>query len=326
MPLTNEALLKRRTILACMAGGLAVPSVAFGQSYPSKPVRVVVPYTAGASPDVVARFICDRLSRSLGQPFIIDNRPGAATIVGTQNAATAPADGYSLLYTVGSTLSINPYIYDKLAYKTEDFAPIVRVLTVPYVLVVSGNSPYKSVADLVKAAKDSPTPLTYATYGAGTVVHVAWVRLTSALGFKMTHIPYRDGGLPDIISQLVTASFEPSTTAIPMVQSGRLRALAVTTAARLPALPDVPSIGESYKGMEADTWQGFLAPRNTPPAVIARINEEVNKIVASQEFKTKTHEWGLQPVGGTPAEFGRHIAEDAKFWSKIVKDNNIRVD
>jgi tripartite-type tricarboxylate transporter receptor subunit TctC len=313
--------------LAITVATVSAPMALHAQTaFPNKPIRVVVPSPAGSSPDVMARFWADRLQRVLGQPILIDNRPGAATIIGAQAVAGAPADGYTLLYTIGSTFSINPYIYSKLPYKTEDFTPVVMMAGVPYVLVVAGNSPYRTVQDLVRAAKEKPGELTYASYGIGTTTQAVFVRFTNVAGVKMTHVPYKDGGITDMIGGLVKASFEPSTTAIPFVKSGRLRGLAVTSARRLESLPDVPTVAETFPGQVADGWLGLLAPRGTPPEVVALIASASNKIIQADDFKAKALELGLQPGGGAPAEFQRFMVEDAKVWSKVAKDNDIKVE
>jgi tripartite-type tricarboxylate transporter receptor subunit TctC len=318
--------LMRRTFLGTVAACLAAPSMLRAQNYPSKPIRVVVPFSAGSSPDVIARYWGERISQILGQPVVIDNRPGAATIVGAQIVSTAPADGYTLLYTSGSTLGINPFIYSKLAYNTEDFAPIVRVASVPYVLVVSSTSPFRSVTDLVRAAKEKPEELTYASYGNGTTTHAVFARFTNVAGVKMTHVAYKNGGITDVMSGQVNALFDPSTTAIPLVKSGRLRALAVTSSSRLDALPNVPPISDFYPGEVADGFHALLAPRGVAIDVIEALSLASNKVIKSEEFRLRALELGLQPAGGSPAEFQRFIADDAKLWSKVVKDNNIRAD
>ncbi len=283
--------LSRRGALIGVAGGLMVSwGVQAQQPYPNRPIHVVIPALGGSSPDLIARFWSERLQKVLGQPIVIDNKPGAGTIVAAQAVASAPPDGYSLLFTIGSTTSINPFIYPKLPYKTEDFVPVIRVVTVPFVMVVSATSPYRSLQDLVRAAKEKPNELAYASYGVGNNTHVALAAFTNRAGIKMNHVPYRDGGFNDIVGGLVTTSFLPSSVAVPFVKSGRLRALAVTSPKRLDPLPDVPSIAETFPGFEADGWQGLFAPRGTPPEVVSQLASALNTIIESEDFRAKSRE------------------------------------
>lgn len=318
---------RRRAFLGALLAGLSLPGPLLAQgSYPGKVIRVIVPFGAGSSPDVIARFWGERLSRALGQPVIIENKPGASTIIGAQAVATAPADGYTLLYTVNNTTSINPYIYKSLPYKVDDFVPVSRILSVPYVLVVSANSPLKTLPDLIAAAKSRPGELNYASYGVGQGTHVAMAWFLNATGAAMTHVPYKDGGITDVMSGLVTASFDATTTAIPLIQSGKLRALAVSGPKRIAALPGVSAIVETVPGFLGDSWHGVLAPRGTPQAVIDKLSAALREIVASDAFRQKLHDLGLIPIGSTPAEFASFLADDAQAWSKVVAANHIRAE
>lgn len=319
--------IKRRHAILAILSMAAAPRLPFAQSaYPSRPVKVVLPFPAGTPPDVVARLWAERISKQTGQPFVIDNRAGAATIIGAQAAANAPPDGYTLLYTISSTISINPYVYKTLPYKAEDFLPISRILTLPLVLVVSPNSAYKNVADLIKAAKAAPGTLNYASYGVGQPSQVTFARFLNAAGISMTHVPYKDGGLTDIISGNVQASFEPSNTAIPMIAGGRLRPLAITSPARLSMLADVPTISETIPGFVADPWQGLFAPKGTPADIVAKLAVLTQQVVRSESFEKTLRDFAMVPVGSTPAEFQAYLAEDGKAWAKVVKENNITLD
>jgi tripartite-type tricarboxylate transporter receptor subunit TctC len=312
--------------LSLILAVLMAPPVMAQSDFPSKSIRVVVPFPAGSSPDVIARLWGDRMSRSIGKPVVIDNRPGAATIIGAQAVATAAADGYTLLYTVGSTTSINPYVYTRLPYKADDFLGISRTTTVPYVLVVSANSKIRSVADLLLEAKRRDGEMNYASYGVGQTTQVVMARFLNATGVRMTHVPYKDGGINDLIGDVVNVSFEPSTTAIPLIQGGKLRGLAVTSGQRLPALADVPSLSETVPGFIADSWQGVLAPKATPDAVLRKISVVSQEVVSSEEFRARARDLGLVPVRETPEEFQKFMLEDARLWSRVVRDNKIRAD
>ncbi|MBU6270672.1 MAG: tripartite tricarboxylate transporter substrate binding protein [Betaproteobacteria bacterium] len=312
-------------LLGAGASLTPIPAGAQG-AYPTRQIRVVVPFPPGTSPDVVARAWAEKLRGALGQPVVIDNRPGAATIIGAQAAASAPADGYTLLYTAQNTVSINPFVYRNLPYKADDFVPITRVAEVPLVMIVPASSPIRSVADLIRAAKDKPGKLNFASYGIGQGTHVAMVRFLNSVGATMVHVPYRDGGMQDVIAGNVEVSFDASTTTIPQIQAGKLRALAVSSARRLAALPDVPTVSELLPGFLADSWTGVLARKGTPPEVIARISAETLKILAADDFRKRLTDVGLTPAGGSPADFARFIDEESKVWAKVVADNAISVE
>ncbi len=306
---------------------LALPLHVFAQTnYPNKPIKITVPFGAGSSPDVVARLLGESMSKELGQPIVIENKAGASTIIGAQAVATSAADGYSLLYTVNNTTSINPYVYKQLPYKPEDFVPVVHVLNVPYVLVTSAQSPYKSLNELLSAAKAQPGQLNYGSYGIAQGTHVAMARMLNEAGATMTHVPYKDSPIPDTIAGTIAVVFEPTTTAIPQIKGGKIRALAVSGSQRVDALSNIPTVGETLPGFVGDSWHGILAPKGTPNDVVNRLNAVAQKIIASEGFQSRLREFGLKPVGGPPAAFQRFLVDDAKAWSKVVSANNIRVE
>lgn len=318
--------LNRRQSLVLMTGVLPLLALAQSGSFPSKPIRVVVPFGAGSSPDVIMRLMSEPMAKAIGQPIVVENRAGASTIIGAQNVANSAGDGYSLLYTVNNTTSINPFVYKTLPYKPEDFVPVIRVLSVPYVLVTSPQSPYKTLADLMAAAKAKPESLSYASYGVGQGTHVAMVRLLNMAGATMVHVPYKDSPLPDLMAERLATAFDPSTTTIPYIQSGKLRALAVSGPKRIDSLPDVPAVNETYKGFVGDSWHGLLAPKGTPPEVVSKINTVAQTIIASASFQSRLKELGLVPAGGSPEDFQKFLKEDAQGWAKVVKDNHIRAE
>lgn len=294
--------------------------------YPSRPVRLIVPFPAGTSPDVIARLWGERFGKATGQPVVVDNRAGAATIIGAQAVATAPADGYTLLWTVNNTFSINPFIHRKLPYKADDFAPVIRILSVPYVLLVSAESKIRTLDDLIREAKAKPDAMTYASAGIGTGLHVAMSRLLNEAGISMTHVPYKEYFLPDLIAQRIDVAFDASTGAIPQIKGGKVRPLAVSSARRIEALPDVPTIGEKFPGFVGDSWQGIFAPKGTPADAVATLSAQSQRIVESPDFRTALRDYALTPVGGSPEAFRQFLVEDSRAWAKVVKDNNITVD
>jgi len=317
----------RRRLLLGAAAALLAPGAAGAQpAFPSKPVRVIVPFPAGVSPDVVARQWAERFARLSGQPVVVENKPGASSIIATQAAAAAPADGSTLLWTVNNTFSINPYVFRKLPYKAEDFTPVTQVLAVPYVLLVGADAPWRTLDDLLRDAKAKPGALTYASGGIGTGLHVVMARLLNTAGAHMTHIPYKDAFMPDVIGRRVDVGVDASTTAIGQIKGGRVRALAVTSARRLEMLPEVPTVGESFPGFSGDSWQGIFVPRETPEATVQALAALSNRIVESADFRALLRDYGLPPVGSTPAVFKAFLAEDARGWAKVVKDNQITVD
>lgn len=326
-PHPDSATCSRRVALAAAAAALFAPAAALAQDpWPSKPIKVVVPFPAGTSPDVIARQWAEKMRQLLGQTLVIDNRPGAATIIGAQAAVMAPADGYTLLYTAQNTMSINPFVYRNLSYKPDDFVPVHHVCDVPLVLITSAQSPIKSLQDLVRAAKEQPGKLNYASYGIGQGTHVAMARLLNTANVQMVHVPYKDGGLNDVMGGAVNVSFEASTSAIPQIQGGKVRALAVSSPRRLEQLPDVPNVGEMIHGFVADSWHGVFVRKGTPQAVIDKLAGASQKVVLMEDFRKRLRDVALQPAGGTPADFVKFLAEDAAAWSKVVRDNAISVD
>lgn len=322
--------MRRRVFASCAAVALVIgttPASTFAQNpFPTKPIRIIVPFGAGSSPDITARLLGERLAKGLGQPVIIENKAGASTIIGAQTVAMAPADGYTLLYAVNNTISINPYVYKTLPYKAEEFVPVVRVLSVPYVLVTSAQSPYKTLSELMKAAKAQPGKMSYASFGVGQGSHVAMARLLNAAGATMIHVPYSGPALPDVINGLVDVVLEPSTTAIPNIKAGRIRALAVSGPQRVVSLPDVPAVNETFAGFVGDSWHGVVAPKGTPRDVVEKLNVLSQQIIAGEDFQKRLIDLGLVPAGGSPADFQNFLAEDARAWSKVVKDNGIKAE
>lgn len=322
--------LTRRAVLAGLALALVqptLPAFAQGGKWPDKPIRLVVPFAAGVSPDVVSRIIAEPLGRALGQPVVIDNRAGAAGIIGAEIAAKSPGDGYTLFMTVNSIMGINPAVYAKLPYDPlKDFVPVTQVARVPYVLITGTNQPDKTLKDLLARAKAKPGSVEYGSLGIGSGPHLVMEMMNNMAGVRMVHIPYKGSPVTDVIAGQVPLAFEPATTAVPLVKSGKVRALAITSAKRNSALPEVPTVGEVLPGYEGDGWQGFYMPAGTPREVVARMNAEISRILKQPEVQQKLAELALQPVGNSIADFDRISRDELQRWSKLAKANNIRVD
>lgn len=317
-------------LLACAAGaGVTVPMPAAAQAdwMPSKPVKIIVPFAPGISPDVVARLIAEPLGRALNQPVIIDNKPGASGIIGAVAAARSPADGLTLFMSVNSIMGINPTVYSTLAYDPfRDFTPVTQVALVPYVLVTGPSQPYKSLKELLQAAKARPKQIDYGSLGVGSGPHVVMEMMNHMAGVSMNHVPYKSNTIADVMGGQIALSYDPSTTAVPFVRSGKLRALAVTSKSRIPQLPDVPTVGELLPGYDGDGWQGFYLPAGTPKEAVAKFSKEIVRILQQPAIKNKLMDLGLQPVGSTPEEFLEVTRREVDKWSRIAKENNIRVE
>lgn len=329
---TNEVRATRRKMLLSLAsfttaGSSLFPRLAPAQAkYPARPTRVVVPFSAGSPPDAIARLWSDEIQKATGQPMVVDNRVGASTIIGTQSVAAAPADGYTVLYTVNNTFSINPHVYRKLPYQPEDFVPVSRILSVPYVLVVSAESNIRSVQDLIREARSRPGAMTYASTGIGGGNHVAMARLLNVAGVSMVHVPYNSSPLPDLFAGRIDVFFDASTTAVPLIAAGKSRALAVSSAQRIEALPDVPTVAESFPGFVGDSWHGVFVRRGTAESIVSTLSSLSQGVIDMPAFRTSLRSRGLTPAGGSRSEFQQFLVADSAAWQKVVADNQISLD
>ena len=305
---------------------------AFGasaQGWPSRPVHVVVPYPAGGPNDIIVRMVGKRLGETLGEPIVVENRPGAGGNIGTDSVAKSAPDGYTLVSVGPGALIINPLL-GKVPYDTmRDFAPVTIMAVAPNALVAHPSFPAKSVKDLVALAKQKPGAINYASGGTGSTPHLAAALFAVMAGVQLTHVPYKGTGpaTADLVGGQVQIAFLGIPTVLPHIRSGKLRALAVTGARRSPELPDVPTVAEAgVPGYELSPWYGLLAPAGTPSAVVARLAAEATKIVREPAMREQLVAQGAEPAGGTPEEFARTLRSDAALWKKVVKDAGIRAD
>jgi tripartite-type tricarboxylate transporter receptor subunit TctC len=321
--------LPRRNFLHLAAGAAALQAVsrfAWAQAYPTRPVRIVVPFTPGGASDITARLMGQWLSERLGQQFVIDNRPGGGTNIGTEAVVRAPADGYTLLM-VGGYNAINATLYDKLNHNfIRDIAPVAGIIVVPNVMVVNPSVPAATVPEFIAYAKSKPGKTTMASAGTGTPSHVTGELFKMMAGVNLVHVPYRGGGpaLTDLLSGQVQVMFATMPSSIEYIRAGKLRALAVATATRSEALPDVPTVGEFVPGYEASSWSGLGAPRATPAEIVDKLNKEVNAALDDPKMKARLADLGGVALPGSPADFGKLIADETEKWAKVIKFAGIK--
>jgi tripartite-type tricarboxylate transporter receptor subunit TctC len=322
-------ILPRRRFLhlaACAAALPVISRAARAQTYPTKPVRIVVGFAAGGVTDIVARLIGQWLSERLGQQFIIDNRPGAGSNIATESVVHSAPDGYTLLL-IGPAAAINATLYQKLNFNfVRDTAPIASIYSAPLVMEVNPSLPFNTVADFTAYAKANPGKINFASAGSGTSSHVTGELFKRMAGVDMQHVPYRGAApaLTDLLGGQVQVMFDNVSSSIEHIRTGRLRALAVTTATRWDGLPDVPTVAESVPGFEASGWQGIVAPKSTPVEIIDRLNREINLGLADPTMKARIADLGSTVFASSPAAFARFIADDAAKWAKVIKSAGIK--
>jgi tripartite-type tricarboxylate transporter receptor subunit TctC len=320
---------RRFLYLATAAAALpALPRIAPAQAYPTRPVRLVIGYPPGGSADITARLIGQWLSERLGQPVVIESRPGAGTNIATETVVNAPPDGYTLLL-VAPANAINATLYEKLNHNfMRDIAPVAGLIRFPNVIVVNPSVPAKTVPELIAYAKANPGKLNMASSGAGSTIHVSGELFKMMTGINMVHVPYRGGApaLTDLISGQVQVMFDNVPTSLEFIRAGKLRPLAVTTAARSHVLPDLPTVADFVPGYEASAWYGVGVPKGTPDAIIDKLNKEINAILDNPKAKARFAELGASLIGGSATEFGQLVVDETEKWAKVVKFSGAKPD
>lgn len=329
-------MMKRRTLLsatAAAASALILPA-ALSQSsaYPSKPIKMIVPYAPGISPDIVARLIGNKLGMALGQAVIIDNKPGAGGMIGAEFAAAAPGDGYNLFFTVKGVMAIAPHLYPNAKYNAlKDFKAISQILVVPHIVTATPNAPYNNLKEMVEYAKKNPGKINYASAGVGSQPHVALEAWAKRMGIQLNHIPYKSNPGPDVMSGVVDIYLEASASAIPSIQSGKIKALAVSGNERLTSLPNLPTVTEfaanlDPNGVIGNSWHGIFTPASTPDEIVSRLNTEIVKIVNTPEIQARLRFLGLTPTGTNATMLASGAASDFAYWGALIKELGITVE
>ena len=319
------SLLAGAGIVASLTAGTAVAA----DDFPNKPIKIVVGFPAGQGTDTIARALTPKLQAELGQALIVENKAGAGGILGQQAAATAAPDGYTILFTSAGPMAVNPGVYEKLPYDpVKDYAAIAGVINVPLVLVANAALPAKNVKELAAMAKAKPGEVNFASSGNGVTNHLAMEMLANAAGVKMTHVPYKGSpaALTDLMGGSVSVMFDTPVSVLPHIKSGRLKALAVSGSTRIAALPDVPTVAESYPGFSAVSWMAFVAPAKTPAPIVAKLSEAVIKVVNTPDMQKYFLAQGVEPMPMTSVELGKFIKSEVEKWGKAAKAAGAKVD
>ena len=317
------------SLIALAVLAIGVPTPALAQPYPGRPVKIVVAFTAGGTTDIMARTVGQRLSEKLGQPFVVENKPGAGGNIGTESVVRAAPDGYTLIVNSVGPMAVNPTLYKNLGYNPlTDLVPIAQIADVPNVLVVHPSTGVKSMEEFIRHARDSPGQLNYASTGIGTSSHLSSHMLAARAGFQATHVPYKGAeALKDLLAGRIQFMFATIPSVIQHIRAGNLTAIAVSSTQRSRSMPQVPTVAESgFPGFEAGSWFGFFAPKGTPRDVILTLNAAVNEIIAEKSVDTRLVEEGADPAAGTPERFGAFVAKEYEKWRTVVQQAGAKVD
>ena len=319
--------LTRLLLAAFISTAMLMPAVA--QQYPTKPIKLILPFPTGGATDVMSRILAEKLTPRLGQTVIVENKPGAGTMLASEYVAKAPADGYTLLM-AASSLVIAPSLYSKVNYDPiKDFTPVTQVAAVIHLVVVNPNLPVKSIQDLIAYLKANPGKVSYGSTGSGTSTHLEAELFKKMAGVEIQHIPYKGStpALADLVGGQTSMMFDPIASSKPYLESGRLRALAVTTGQRSVSAPELPTVAESgLPGYEAMPWLGIVAPAGTPKVIVDRLYKEVSEVLKMQDVQDRFKSLGLDIIGNSPAQFATFIAQDQKKWDQVIKDSGAKVD
>jgi tripartite-type tricarboxylate transporter receptor subunit TctC len=322
--------LPRRQFLHLAACAAALPGMsrlAWAQTYPARPVRIIVGFPAGNASDIIVRLMAQSLSERLGQQFVVENRPGAGGSIGTEVVVKAPPDGYTLLMEVVTANVVNAMFYANLNYNfTRDIAPVASIVRGPFVMVVNPSVPARTLSEFIAYAKANPGKINMASAGNGTTTHLFGELFKLMAGVNLLHVPYRGSFLPDLLGGQVQVVFGPISQFVELIRTGKLRALAVTTATRQALLPDIPTVGEFVSGYEASAWYGIGAPKNTPTEIIDRLNNEANAALSDPKMIARLADIGVIPMPMTPVEFGKLITDETEKWGKVVQATNIKAE
>ena len=320
---------RRRQFLIAAGALLAAPLARAQGAFPSRPIRIIVPASPGGAADILSRTIAQKLADAWGQPVLVDNRTGAAGIIGAEAAAKAPNDGYTIMMGFAGIIAVNPSLYKTLPYDSvKDYAPVALVALSPLMLVVHPAVPAYSVNELIALAKAKPGQLNFASTGSGSTQHLSAELFKSMAGIDMTHIPYKGSSLayPDLLAGNVSLMFENMLSMLPNAKSGKVRALAVTGTKRSAAMPDLPTVADSVPGFSAVGWYGVLAPAGTDAAIVNKLSAEINRILKLPEVSERLSSLGAEPSGSTPEEFAAHIRTEIAKWGKVVRDSGARIE
>jgi tripartite-type tricarboxylate transporter receptor subunit TctC len=320
-----------KNLSRALLAGLSLAALAMAapaqSSYPTRPVRIIVPAPAGTGPDVMARLYAEHLGRALGQPFTVENKAGASGNIGAEFVARAPADGYTIFYAYNQIPTMNPHLFSKLGYDAvKDLAPVTQTLNTAYVLLGNKDLPVKGLAGMLDYARRNPGQVAYASYGPGTASHLVFELIQDKAKVQMLHVPYKQGQVTDVMGGQVAMVFEPFPSGVPLAKSGKVKALAVTTEKRVADLPDEPAMNEAVPGMNLAGWQGVWVTAGTPPEVIARLHGEFTRITRLPDMQKRIADFASQPMATTPQEMAQAIQRESEQWGRIIKARRIALD